>query len=57
MLVVPDATYIDQATKQVSRIFPTGSSWLSFESRMPPLEVFRDSVLDEGLGTLGELTG
>ncbi len=55
MLVRPDATYLDDATKQMARVFPTGSAWLTFESRLPATEVFRDAVMDPAIGIDGPL--
>ncbi len=55
MLVRPDATYLDEVTKQTARVFPTGSTWLTFESRLPAKEVFVDSITEPALGAAGEL--
>jgi hypothetical protein len=55
MLVRPELTYIDKATKAAARVFPTGSSWLNFESRLPATEVFRDAVMDPAIGIDGPL--
>ena len=55
MLVRPDATYLDEATKQAARIFPAGSTWLNFQSRMPATEVFMDSIVDPAVGIAGDL--
>ena len=45
MLVRPDVTYIDKATKQAARVFPQGALWTQFESRLPAAEVFRDAIM------------
>ena len=55
MLVRPDATFIDDITNRAERIFPTGTGWLNFQSRLPPMEVFKDTVLDDAIGASGEL--
>ena len=55
MLVRPDATYLDEATKQAARIFPIGSTWLNFESRLPGKEVFAGAVMEPALGIVGDL--
>jgi hypothetical protein len=55
MLVRADATYLDDATKQVARVFPTGSTWLHFDRRMPGAEVFANSVLEPAIGLGGDL--
>jgi len=55
MLVRPDATYLDEATKQAARVFPTGATWLNFESRLPGKEVFADAVMEPGIGIGGDL--
>ncbi len=55
MLVRPDATFLDDATKQVARVFPTGSAWLTFESRLPGKEIWENSNKDPAIGLGGEL--
>ncbi len=55
MLLRADQTFIDEATNHAERIFPTGTGWLTFQSRLPPLEVFKDTILDDAVGTGGEL--
>jgi hypothetical protein len=49
MLVRPDATYLDEVTKQPARVFPVGSGWLDFESQLPGKEVFEGSIYDPPL--------
>ncbi|MFV8755751.1 hypothetical protein ACNOYE_34805 [Nannocystaceae bacterium ST9] len=51
MLVRPDATFLDTATKQAARVFPTGSAWLNFESRLPGKEIWENSNKDPALST------
>jgi len=53
MLVRPDATYLDEVTKQAARVFPTGSSWLSFASKLPGAELFEGSIYDPAIGLGG----
>jgi hypothetical protein len=55
MLVRPDVTYIDKATKQAARVFPQGALWTQFESRLPAAEVFRDAIMEPAIGIDGEL--
>jgi hypothetical protein len=55
MLLRRDSTYIDEATKQARRIFPDGTAWLYFQSRLPAPEVFKNTVLDGAIGVAGEL--
>jgi hypothetical protein len=56
MLVRPDATFIDQATKRAERVFPLGVEWRTFSSKLPGKEVFANSVLDSAIGVGGELS-
>ncbi len=55
MLVRPDATFIDQATKRAERVFPRGMEWRTFESKLPGKDVFANSVLDPAIGIGGAL--
>ncbi len=55
MLVRPDATYLDDATKQLTRVFPQGTEWLRFDSVFPESEVFANSVLEPAVGIGGDL--
>lgn len=55
MLLRPDATFVDYATNRAERIFPQGSHWLHFESKLPGREVFANSVLDPAIGLSGDL--
>jgi hypothetical protein len=55
MLLRPEATFIDQATKRAERVFPRGMEWRTFTSKLPGKEVFANSVLDPAIGIGGEL--
>lgn len=54
MLLRPDATYLNHANRHLP-IFPPGTDWLHFESKLPGKEVFADSILDPAVGLSGEL--
>jgi len=56
MLLRPDATYINDVTKRAERVFPAGSQWHHFESRLPDKSVFENSVLDPAIGIAGALS-
>ena len=55
MLLRPDLTFIDKATKRPERVFPRGTQWLNFQSRFPSSEVFKNTSLDPAIGIAGEL--
>ncbi|NVB37242.1 hypothetical protein G6O69_36825 [Pseudenhygromyxa sp. WMMC2535] len=55
MLLRPAETYISEVTKRAERVFPQGSEWLTFASKMPGKEVLQNSVLDPAVGLVGEL--
>lgn len=56
MLLRQDATYVDQVTGQLQRVFPVTESWLSFRSDLPSLDVLKDSVLDPAVGSTDDLS-
>ncbi|MCA9686230.1 MAG: hypothetical protein KC457_28940, partial [Myxococcales bacterium] len=56
MLLRPDATYINQATKHAEEVFPRGVDWLNFASKLPGDSVFKNSVLEPALDVAGELS-
>ncbi|PRP98529.1 hypothetical protein [Enhygromyxa salina] len=55
MLLRPDETFIDKATKRAERVFPRGIDWQTFSSQLPGKEVFANSVLDPAIGIGGDL--
>ncbi|PRQ02042.1 hypothetical protein [Enhygromyxa salina] len=55
MLLRPDETFIDNATKRAERVFPRGIDWKTFSSQLPGKEVFANSVLDPAIGIGGDL--
>lgn len=55
MLLRPEATFIDQATKRAERVFPRGMEWRTFTSKLTGKEVFPNSVLDPAIGIGGKL--
>ncbi|NVB40342.1 hypothetical protein G6O69_37225 [Pseudenhygromyxa sp. WMMC2535] len=55
MLLRPDETFYSEVTKRAERVFPVGTAWQIFESKMPAADVFKSSVLDPAVGVLGDI--